>query len=111
MSYIPYGNEWKKTMNRMSVKHLEEKFNFTKHTLNKANFIELIRSNLIVKQFNEKYKIGDKLLWKPVAINGYTPIKVTIKQEAFLNHGNAVVFFKERSGFCSIEPQHLITTS
>ncbi len=108
MSYIPFNDEWKKAMNRMSKKHLEEQFGISGDGLKKSDFIDIIRANLIVKQFNENYKVGEKLLWKPIASFGFTPIEVTLKQEAFLNHGIPVAFFNERSGFCSIEPQHLV---
>ncbi len=111
MSYIPFNDEWKKSMNRMSKKHLEEKFGISGTGLKKSDFIDIIRANLIVKQFNKDYEVGDKLLWKPVASFGFTPIEVTLKQEAFLSYGTPVAFFNERNGFCSIEPQHLAPTS
>lgn len=90
MIYTPYGEDWKKEMFKMNIKQLESCFGLTKGTFNKSDFIDNIRANLLVKEFNEEYKIGDKLLWKPVAAFGYTPVEVTVKQEAFLHYGNPV---------------------
>jgi hypothetical protein len=104
----PFDDKWKKAMFRLSKKQLEEEFGISSNGLKKEDFINIIRANLIVNEFNKKYKIGDKILWKPVASFGFTPVEVTLKEKAFLNYGNPVAFFKERSGFCSIEPQHLI---
>ena len=99
MRYILFNDEWKKAMNKMSKKHLEEQFKISGDGLKKADFIDIIRANLIVKQFNENHKVGDKLLWKPIASFGFTPIEVTLKQEAFLNHGTAVAFLTKEVGF------------
>jgi len=111
MEYTPYGSDWKKAMNRMNVKQLETAFGLIKGTFNKSDFIDNIRANLLVKNFNENYNVGDKLLWKPIASFGFTPVEVTVKQKAFLNYGNAVCFFNEISGFCSVEPQYMIPLS
>ena len=71
------------------------------------NSIKYERVKIIIDNFNEKYDIGDTVLWKPVSTHGYTPVEMTVKSPAYSNFGKPVVFFNERSGFCSIEPEHL----
>lgn len=63
---------------------------------------EIKIQNKLVEKFNSTFKIGSFVKFKKTKFSEEK--EVTVKSEAFMNHGNAVVFFNEISGFCSIEP-------
>lgn len=58
---------------------------------------------LIIK-FNERFPAGSKVRWRPAAVHGVPYETMTVKYPAYDNYGQPVVFFYERSGCCSIEP-------
>lgn len=61
--------------------------------------------NEYLTKFNNQYKIGDTVKYRNSPYSDYTI--VTVRTEAFMSHGNAVVFFFEISGYCSVDPQFI----
>jgi hypothetical protein len=55
-----------------------------------------------LNDFNEKYEIGDKLLFRTTIFSKYKT--VTVKRKASIECGSAVAFFEEISGYCSVDP-------
>ena len=107
MEYQPFSQEWEKDMNKIPKKQLEVMFNISSEGLSKKQHIKIIRANLIVKKFNEDFSLGSKVGFMSIANDKNTGKIVTVKSEAFMSHGNPVVFFNEISGYCSIEPEFL----
>jgi hypothetical protein len=109
MSYQPFNKEWERDMKKMSKKQLEIAFSFSGEGLNKMQLIEMIRANLIVKQFNEKYPIGTSLYYMPIADDSSSAKSFTVKSQAFILNGLAVAYFNERPACQSIEPSHIFS--
>jgi hypothetical protein len=59
----------------------------------------------LIDAFNEMFPIGSKCLWRSVADGKEKHKELTVRSKAFDSYGQAVVFFEEISGYCSIEPQ------
>lgn len=57
----------------------------------------------LIETFNQRFPVGSKCRWRSALSQPYT--EVTIKHAAYDSHGQAVAFFQERSGFCSIDPR------
>ena len=108
MLYQQFSDEWRKEISKLPKAVLLGMVESPiEPTLQKKQIIEKLRVQLIVKSFNDKYPIGSKVNWRPVADDeGVTPyLSLTTRSAAIVsNSGQAVVFFKERSGYCSIEP-------
>ena len=104
----PFNETWKKQVMKLPIKYIEEIFD-TKHDgkLKKVDWVDLIRSQLIVATFNKRYSIGDALFWK-ADINDEHPLRVTVKTRAFMHYGTPVVLFFERPAICTIEPEHIM---
>jgi len=59
----------------------------------------------MVAKFNRLYPVGDGVYWRSY-VSDAAPYKyMTVKTPAFVANGQPVVFFQERSGYCSIEPE------
>lgn len=106
--YEPFGDDWRKCLNKMSKAKLEQTFGVQGSGLTKSKHIDIIRAVLIVRQFNETYPVGSTVLWKNVALEYEPAQKVTVNCKAFMHHGMPVVFFNEKPAFCSIEPEHIV---
>lgn len=106
--YVQFGLEWRKTLGRHSKESLEKLFKVEPglHPT-KEKLIAAIRTDLIVTEFNKKHPVGSSVYWRAMAVESSSYRKMTVKSEAFNSHGTSVVFFEEKSGFCSIEPQFL----
>lgn len=106
VEYIPFGEEWRKEMRKMSIKMLTSLFDVEKLVgEKKEDLIDKVRIKRIVEVFNKYYPVGSLVQWKPTTRS--EAIEVTVKHPAYPHYGQAVAFFEERSGFCSIEPQFL----
>lgn len=104
--FQPFGPDWVKAVRRLSYSFLEEKFGLPKGDCkNKAEYVDQLRSVLIVKAFNRDHPVGSKLMWRPM--RGRIAISVTVKHEAYLHYGRPVAFFEEVSGFCCVEPEFI----
>jgi hypothetical protein len=104
--FEPFGIEWRKTLMKHSLASLVELFKPEPNTYKtKDELISQIRLNLIVKQFNEKHPVGSVVYWKTNV--GATAQPMTLQSNAFKHNASAVCYFKERSGFCCIEPNFL----
>jgi hypothetical protein len=58
----------------------------------------------LVDRFNQLYQTGSTVLHRTIAITSMPFQKHTVKSPAFIaNKYNAVVFFNEISGYCSID--------
>lgn len=111
-NYQPYGTLWIKQMKRLSIDELEtflpRESPLRNQRVKKAQLINQLRSIMIVGKFNRDHPVDSQLQWLPVAKAGIVPIRVTVKSAAYVAaSGEPVVFFKERSGYCSIEPRFL----
>jgi hypothetical protein len=106
--YIQFGLEWRKTLSRQSKESLEKLFKVDAglHPT-KEKLIDAIRTDLIVTEFNKKHPVGSTVYWRASSHPGTSYLKLTVKSPAFNSHGTPVVFFAEKSGFCSIEPHFL----
>lgn len=106
--YIPFGDDWRKALNKISKAKLEQTFGVSGSGLTKSKHIDIIRAVLIVRQFNETYPVGSTVLWKSVALEDAPAEKVTVNCKAYMHYGMPVVFFNEKPAFCSIEPEHIV---
>lgn len=62
-----------------------------------------LSSEEIVERFNKSFFSGDSVYWRSSSVGEYK--RYTVKGEAFLDSSETpVVFFEEKSGYCSIEP-------
>ena len=62
----------------------------------------------LVKQFNDKFPVGSKVMLRKVASNCFPYKEYTVNQAAFLSSsGSPVAVFDEISGFFSIEPEFI----
>lgn len=61
----------------------------------------------LIDRFNEKFPVGSKVYWRNVGKDSEPYEIVTVKSDAWDQHGMEVVFFEEKSGFCSIGPGHV----
>lgn len=61
--------------------------------------------NSYVDKFNATFKIGDKIKFRKSVHSNFQT--VTVKSEAFMSSGCAVVFFDEERGYCSVSPEFL----
>jgi hypothetical protein len=68
--------------------------------------METKKEAVLKERFNSMFKVGSKVMWRDSATTSYQ--KVTVKTEAFINYGLAVVFFEEIQSFCSIHPEFVI---
>lgn len=57
--------------------------------------------SLLVETFNSLYPVGQKAPYRVDTLSPYC--ELTVRDEAFLTNGMAVVFFEEKSGYYSIE--------
>lgn len=64
-----------------------------------------MKSGTLVERFNKRFPIGAKVQWRSIGKDDVPFEEVTVKSAAFDSHGQAVVFFEERSGYCSIDPR------
>lgn len=109
MNYQPFNDEWRKEVRKMTIPFIKnliegEIREFPKP--NKAYLIELLRAELIVKQFNLQWPVSCTLYWRSVALEGFEYKEVTVKSKAYVaNSGEPVAFFNEVSGYCSIAPE------
>lgn len=78
---------------------------YSKRFINKSNFVQLVLAQHIVDQFNKKYKIGDPVIWSFEA-HGDSNM-MFVKTHAFVHHAEPVVFFQNRTGYCSIAPEFI----
>lgn len=106
--YIKYGAEWRRELGKHSKGGLSELFKINVDLYStKEKMIEAIRARLIIDDFNKKYAVGSTVYWRPVANGTIDFQKMTVAMGAYISNGMPVCFFKERKGFCSIEPQFL----
>ena len=61
----------------------------------------------LVNDFNERYKVGDEVLWRSTNDPFSRYAKKTIRTPAILLGSTPVVFFENHKGCCSIEPEFL----
>lgn len=103
----PFGPSWVKEISKLSKSELKENFGVDGKGTTKAVQIEIIRANLIVKQFNQNHPVGSAVRWRSTG-DDFSPFEtVTVESEAFVGRMEPVVFFVEKVGFCSIEPEFL----
>lgn len=57
----------------------------------------------LVNKFNSLFPVGTKVHWRSVGRDGVPYQIVTVQHPAYVSHGQPVVFFEERRGYCSIE--------
>lgn len=57
--------------------------------------------SLLVETFNSLYPVGEKAPYRSSPVSEYR--ELTVRDEAFITNGMAVVFFEEKSGYYSIE--------
>jgi len=111
-TFQPFNDEWRSQVKRFPKKMILTLFIGVAEDvskLNKTQLIERLRAELIVKQFNKWYPVGCTLLWKSISTPNCKPIQVTVKYPAYIAaSGQPVAFFKERSGYCSVEPQFIV---
>ncbi len=60
----------------------------------------------LITGFNALFPVGAKVAWRPAT--GLDPQAMTVKQAAYNHHGTPVVWFEERTSFCSIEQDFVI---
>jgi hypothetical protein len=72
----------------------------------KSKLIGILRSYILIDDFNNRYKEGDVVYWrrKPVDTEPYK--KCTVKSKAYML-SRPVVLFNEEYNACSIEPNLL----
>lgn len=68
---------------------------------NNRNFLE---PEELVSIFNQLYPVGATVLWRGWGVEGEPFLAYTVKSPAFVRHGQALVFFNEKSACCSIDP-------
>lgn len=102
-----FGEEWEEKVRKLSIKQIKEMFPIRlgldfELRVKKERLVKLLRSYLIVEEFNEKYKKGDKILWKAdVFASGE---EVTVKYKAFVSgSGQPMCFFEEYFGYCCVD--------
>lgn len=60
------------------------------------------RTEKIIAKFNKMFPVGSTVRWRSSVGSEYQ--NMTVAHAAYDNHGLAVAFFNEKSGFCSVEP-------
>lgn len=106
--YVKFGIEWRKRLMGMSKESLEGLFKVEPNLhLTKERLINAIRTKLIVDDFNEHHPVGSTVYWRSMAVESSEYKKMTVQTSAYDHHGMPVCFFKEKSGFCSVEPQFM----
>lgn len=114
LDYLSFGDEWRKEVSKMPINLIKQLFpvpisDNSRPRRKKSEWIDRLRGQLIVKQFNEQFPVGSTLWWKPVANDETEPILVTVKREAYVAASlEPVCFFHERSGYCSISPEFVV---
>lgn len=69
----------------------------------------MTQSELTLKIFNAFFCEGSKVQYRLWADDDSTLMEMTVRGEAFITHHDIpAVFFKEKTGYFSIEPQHLV---
>lgn len=58
----------------------------------------------LVKQFNARFDVGAKVLWRGVNNDRWKYQRYEVESPAYMNNDRAVCFLKGKSGFVSIEP-------
>ena len=106
--YVQFGVEWRKELKKHSISTLEDLFKIEKGVYkNKEQLIDKIRAVLIVKWFNKFHPVGSTVYWRSINSETVPFQKMTVQSEAYETNSSPVCFFKEKSGFCSVEPQFL----
>jgi len=104
--YTPFGPDWEKEMMKMNKASLLEILGAPETALKKKELVKLIRTKLIIEQFNDTYPIGSSVNWRSTPYSELS--KKIVKSKAFPHFGTPVVFFENHSGFCSIEPEFIL---
>ena len=66
--------------------------------MKKENYVEL---------FNRKFPPGSQVQWRPVASSSTPFRKYTVRYKAEDFNGQAVAWFKERTGLVGVEPGYI----
>jgi hypothetical protein len=104
--YEKYGPDWRKFLMKHSMPNLVELFKPQPDSYKtKDELINHVRATLIVKDFNEKHNVGTVVFWRNSRVQVGRPM--TVQTPAYVNNNIPVVFFQEKNGYCSIEPQFL----
>jgi hypothetical protein len=113
MSYIPFSDAWRKEYMKHAKAYIISKLKFKADpSLPKARLIELLRVELIVEQFNKDYKVGDKVRWRSVKDDSFPYHEYTTLTVAYIaQNGLPCVHFREKSGYCCVEPEFIETVN
>lgn len=107
--YVPFEEQWKKEMSKATKKAILDMIDApVSPKLKKSQLIDLLKVELIVKRFNENYPVGSKVGWRSVALDSFPYNIYEVSSPAFITSSNyPVVFFKDKLGYCSIEPKFI----
>ncbi len=72
----------------------------------KSKLIDILRSHILIDDFNNRYKEGDVVYWRRKAVDTEPYKACTVKSKAYML-SRPVVLFNEEYNVCSIEPNLL----
>lgn len=65
--------------------------------------MKIVSSQPTIDKFNAMFPVGSKCQWRSIGKDGVPFQTVTVEHPAYDLHGQAVAFFAERRGCCSVD--------